>query len=337
MGDQADQPLQKRLRPGSDSIPPGIVAVQHVEEWYENHKDSFTPPICNKLMHKDQLTIMWVGGPNTRKDFHLEEGSEFFYQLRGDIEVVTVQRGERVAVPIKQGQVFCLPSRVPHSPQRPQKGSFGLVVERERAKHEMDGLIFFTDFEASNPSVHWEQFFYCADLGKDLPPVIGKYKEFIASEEGQRLAPRAPEEEESRPVKQDRITEIPPPFYLDDFIRDSQCELASGKQLPLFGGSHPDQEFRIFICGGPSEQAGNSWAGDTWLYQIRGSVELTVDGTTIPLDEGCCCIVQPNVPFDIVRPADSIGMTVQSDPLGNKEPHISVRDVGEAPASERKQ
>jgi len=176
-----------------------------------------------------------------------------------------------------------------------------------------------TDFEANSPLVHWEQFFYCEDLGKDLPPVIGKYRQFLTSEEGQQLAPLAPEAEEGRPVKQDRVAEIPSPFYLEDFIRDNERELAAGMQLPLFGQSHPDHEFRIFICGGPAEQARNTWAGDTWIYQIRGSAELTVDGATIPLGEGCCCIVQPNVSFDIVRPANSIGMMVQSDPLGNKE------------------
>ena len=42
-----------------------------------------------QLMHKGQLSIMFVGGPNTRTDFHVEEGSELFLQLKGDMELPT--------------------------------------------------------------------------------------------------------------------------------------------------------------------------------------------------------------------------------------------------------
>ena len=52
-----------------------------IEAWAEAHKTSFKPPICNKLMHKGQLSVMFVGGPNTRTDFHVEEGSELFLQV----------------------------------------------------------------------------------------------------------------------------------------------------------------------------------------------------------------------------------------------------------------
>eukprot|EP00971_Amphidinium_carterae_P332683 6466946-Amphidinium_carterae.1 len=120
------------------AVPAGLAACNHVMDWYELNRDLFKPPICNKLMWKDQLTVMFVGGPNTRTDFHLEEGSEFFYQLKGNIELPTIQQGKLKVVKIREGEVFLLPSRVPHSPQRPEEGSFGLVVERRREEAELD-------------------------------------------------------------------------------------------------------------------------------------------------------------------------------------------------------
>ena len=40
-----------------------------------------------------------------RKDFHLEEGEEVFYQRRGDINVVTLQNGQFKDIKIKEGEV----------------------------------------------------------------------------------------------------------------------------------------------------------------------------------------------------------------------------------------
>ena len=49
--------------------------------------------------------MFYVGGPNVRKDFHLEEGEEVFYQRQGDINVVTLQNGEFKDIKIKEGEV----------------------------------------------------------------------------------------------------------------------------------------------------------------------------------------------------------------------------------------
>ena len=51
---------------------------------------------------------------------------------KGNMELVTIQQNKIKRIPIKEGEVFLLPSRIPHSPLRPEKGSLGLVVERER-------------------------------------------------------------------------------------------------------------------------------------------------------------------------------------------------------------
>eukprot|EP01046_Picozoa_sp_COSAG06_P072417 COSAG06_NODE_21179_length_767_cov_0.717066_2_plen_73_part_01 len=59
----------------------------------------------------------FIGGPNTREDYHLDLGSEFFFQMKGNMELPTIQQGKRKLVKINQGQVYLLPSRIPHSPQ----------------------------------------------------------------------------------------------------------------------------------------------------------------------------------------------------------------------------
>lgn len=46
-----------------------------------------------------------------------------------------------VSLRFDQGNIFLLPGRVPHSPQR-YANTMGLVIERERKKEELDGLMW---------------------------------------------------------------------------------------------------------------------------------------------------------------------------------------------------
>lgn len=64
---------------------------------------------------------------------------ELFLQLKGDMQLNVMERGERKEIPIREGEMFLLPARIPHSPQR-FENTVGLVVERLRLPHEMDGL-----------------------------------------------------------------------------------------------------------------------------------------------------------------------------------------------------
>ncbi len=43
---------------------------------------------------------------------------EFFYQIEGDMVLKVIHNGEFKDIPIKEGEVFLLPGKVPHSPQR---------------------------------------------------------------------------------------------------------------------------------------------------------------------------------------------------------------------------
>ena len=61
-------------------------------------------------------------------------------------------------IPIRAGETFLLPPRVPHSPQR-MPDSIGLVIERKRLPHEDDGLLWFC--EQCNAKMY-EEFFHAA-------------------------------------------------------------------------------------------------------------------------------------------------------------------------------
>ncbi|KAF6321178.1 3-hydroxyanthranilate 3,4-dioxygenase [Rhinolophus ferrumequinum] len=54
-----------------------------VRSWVEENRASFLPPVCNKLLHQEQLKVMFVGGPNIRKDYHIEEGEEVIVHGQG--------------------------------------------------------------------------------------------------------------------------------------------------------------------------------------------------------------------------------------------------------------
>ena len=46
----------------------------HLPTYIESIKAQLRPPVGNKLIYSNELQIMIVGGPNQRKDFHIEEG-----------------------------------------------------------------------------------------------------------------------------------------------------------------------------------------------------------------------------------------------------------------------
>ena len=86
------------------------------------------------------MTVMIVGGPNQRVDFHDDPVEEFFYQLKGDMLLKIAEDGKIYDVPIREGEVFLLPPHARHSPQRPVPGSVGLVVEGTRRDTDMRRL-----------------------------------------------------------------------------------------------------------------------------------------------------------------------------------------------------
>ena len=75
----------------------------NLRDWIDRHRQVLQPPVGNKRVFEDgDFIIMVVGGPNSRQDYHVDPGQEFFYQLKGDIVLRTIQDGRLVEEPIRE-------------------------------------------------------------------------------------------------------------------------------------------------------------------------------------------------------------------------------------------
>jgi 3-hydroxyanthranilate 3,4-dioxygenase len=141
------------------------------QKWIEENRQYLKPPVGNKCMVDGDFIVMVVGGPNARKDYHYDEGPEFFFQAEGDITVKIIDDGKPKDIHIKQGEMFYLPPRIPHSPQRPAN-TIGLVIERKRNEGELDGFQWYC--ENCGNKLH-EEFLQLEDIVKQLPPIFEKF------------------------------------------------------------------------------------------------------------------------------------------------------------------
>ncbi|UGB39414.1 3-hydroxyanthranilate 3,4-dioxygenase [Frateuria soli] len=149
------------------ALPPPI----NLQRWIDEHRHLLKPPVGNKCIVDGDFIVMIVGGPNARTDYHYDEGAEFFYQLEGEMVLRVQDEGVARDIPIRAGELFYLPPRVPHSPQR-MPDSVGLVIERRRLPDERDGLLWFC--ERCNHKLY-EEFFTLGNIEQDFPPVFERF------------------------------------------------------------------------------------------------------------------------------------------------------------------
>lgn len=140
--------------------------------WIDEHRHLLKPPVGNQQIWADRdFMVTVVGGPNARKDYHINEGEEFFYQLEGDMNLRLLVDGMPKDFPIRAGEIFLLPPKVPHSPQRPAN-TVGLVIERRRRPEELDGLMWVC--EKCNTKLY-EEFFHLTDIVTQMQPVFERF------------------------------------------------------------------------------------------------------------------------------------------------------------------
>ncbi|WP_162343472.1 MULTISPECIES: 3-hydroxyanthranilate 3,4-dioxygenase [Cyclobacterium] len=142
-------------------------------KWIEENRHLLKPPVGNQQLYldNDDFIVMVVGGPNARKDYHYNEGEEFFYQVEGDITLKIVDDGQMKDISIREGEVFLLPPRTPHSPRRPAN-TVGLVIERYRKPGEKDGFLWFCE---NCGHKLYEEFEPITDIVNQLPPIMERF------------------------------------------------------------------------------------------------------------------------------------------------------------------
>ncbi|XP_029890918.1 3-hydroxyanthranilate 3,4-dioxygenase isoform X2 [Aquila chrysaetos chrysaetos] len=253
----------------------------NVRKWIEENETAFLPPVCNKLMHRHQLNVMFVGGPNERKDYHIEEGEE----------------------------MFLLPARIPHSPQR-YANTVGLVIERERLKTEIDGLRYYVG-ESTN--VLFEKWFHCEDLGTQLIPII---QEFFNSRQYQTGKPNPDELLKETPFPLNS-TSVMEPFTFQSWLNDHRGEIKQKKSLSMFGDNFETE----VIAYGPGTTEKSKKNSDIWIWQLEGTSTVTMDGKTLTLSAGDSLLVQAQSTHCWKRTEECVALCIAQDPK-RKQPYI---------------
>ena len=178
-------------------------------KWLSENEHLLQPPVGNFcLFRSEDYTVMAVGGPNARSDYHFQPTEEFFYQYKGDMLLKVInEEGKFQDIPIKEGEMFMLPGKsptmsaldstarrqpltarfalaayliscsaanTPHSPVR-FANTVGLVVERTRPEGSPDAMRWYCPNKQAHgdtPTIVKEVTFQCTDLGTQLKPII---------------------------------------------------------------------------------------------------------------------------------------------------------------------
>ncbi|XP_051506938.1 3-hydroxyanthranilate 3,4-dioxygenase isoform X2 [Myxocyprinus asiaticus] len=274
----------------------------NIDKWIAENESSFLPPVCNKLMFFYQLNIMYVGGPNVRKDYHIEEGEELFYQVRGDMVLKVIENGKHKDVHIREGEMFLLPARIPHSPQR-QANTVGLVVERRRLCSETDGLRYFVD---NSTDVLFERWFYCQNLGTQLVPII---KEFMDSKQHKTGKPDTAEPIKPAPYPLNTMN-VMTPFCFREWVEKQKPALSSGQPVDMFGAQFETET----VLFGPGMSESSRRQTDGWIWQLEGSSNVFMNYKEYNLSGGDCLLILGETEYQWKRSQDCVALFVAQDP-----------------------
>ncbi|KAI4277600.1 MAG: hypothetical protein LQ337_001623 [Flavoplaca oasis] len=145
----------------------------NLPKWLQENSHLLKPPVNNYCVYNDDVTVMIVGGPNARSDFHINETAEWFYQYRGSMLLKVVDDAVHRDIPIHEGEMFLLPPNTPHNPVR-FADTVGIVLEQPRPKGSQDRLRWYCQNDGE--IVH-EAAFYMTDLGTQIKEAVNAFRD----------------------------------------------------------------------------------------------------------------------------------------------------------------
>ncbi|GME25301.1 3-hydroxyanthranilate -dioxygenase [Neofusicoccum parvum] len=151
----------------------------NLPKWLSENSHLLQPPVNNYCVTNEHMTVMIVGGPNARTDYHVNTTPEWFYQYRGRMLLKVVDPDhESPTKPFRdlyigEGEMFLLPPGVPHNPVR-FADTVGIVLEQPRPEGSVDRLRWYC--QGCGGQVH-EKSFHCTDLGTQIKEAVNAFKE----------------------------------------------------------------------------------------------------------------------------------------------------------------
>ncbi|KAF7488579.1 3-hydroxyanthranilate 3, 4-dioxygenase [Sarcoptes scabiei] len=267
--------------------------IINVSEWIQKNRSDFRPPIGHKIFFNGQLIVFFVGGPNERLDYHVEEGEEFFYMLKGDMCLNVIENGKQKSIPIREGEMFLLPPKIPHSPQRKPE-TIGLVIERARSVKERDCLRYYVPNETK---ILYERWFH---LGSNFSSTLeSAIKNFFQSEEYRTGIPSSNSRLIEAPFEDDHQRKNIDPINFKDWLENFSEEInrIGYKRMFQNSDSRQDNEEKdvssfstdVRIYGGNFERSitlsnqrtsvlMNGYFDEIFLWQLSGSASISLDG-----------------------------------------------------------
>ncbi len=160
-----------RERPGR--MIDGSLHAFNFQHWIDANRALLKPPVGNKRVFQDgDFVIMVVGGPNARKDYHVDPGAGVLLPARGrhGAEDHAGRAPGRCADPRRRGAPA--PAATCRTPRSAPPNTVGLVVERPAPPGELDGFQWYCE---RCGHLLYEEFFPLTDIETQFPPVFERF------------------------------------------------------------------------------------------------------------------------------------------------------------------